>query len=157
MPSSAQQCLAAPDGTQWQPAAPSGNPGQNPGWKPQVKTPGQNPGQVKTPGQNPKLVPQVHLVALKSVWSPSSSFVIFFYILLKKRRVKTFIRASDHCLEAPKRPWGPKMKFVVQSQTIEFTRLQPAYLKSAEKIGLGKQLQVSENFCLELCFFWIVL
>ena len=46
------------------------------------------------------------------------------------------------------------MKFVVQSQTVEFTRLQPAYLKSAKKIGLGKQLQVSGDFCLEqICFF----
>ena len=45
------------------------------------------------------------------------------------------------------------MKFEIHLETVEFKRLQSEYLKSANEIGLGKQLQVSGDFCLEqTCF-----
>ena len=50
-----------------------------------------------------------------------------------------------------------KMKNGIHLEVAEFSKLKPNYLNSVKKVGLGKQFQVSGDFCLEqTSFLWIV-
>ena len=49
------------------------------------------------------------------------------------------------------------MKNGIHLEDAEFFKLKPNYLKSVKQDGLGKQFQVSGDFCLEQnSFLWIV-
>ena len=49
------------------------------------------------------------------------------------------------------------MKNGIHLEDAEFFKLKPNYLKSVKKVGLGKHLQVSGDFCLkQTSILWIV-
>ena len=45
------------------------------------------------------------------------------------------------------------MKNGIHLEDAEFFKLKPNYLKSVKKVGLGKHLQVSGDFCLKQTSF----